>query len=132
MLNENDRAEAVRRFTSAIGTVAKELLDAGAQHEPLAAAMRIQANVVEMAGPRAPMTAGEQELADLARKAHEFINTLQVAGIEEHVAVTVIANTAIERVARTRGAAGAAHWLRALANLVDKNGDAIETTAKSH
>lgn len=102
------------------------------QAEQAAALLRIQAGKIEMTAPRAPMPSDERELVDLARRAHEFINTLQVAGIEELVAVTVLMNTAVERVARTRGAAGAAHWLRSLASMVDKFGDAIEVTARSH
>lgn len=101
--------------------------------EQAAALLRLQAGKIEAtAAPARPMTMDEQELLELASKAHEFINTLQVAGIAEHVAITSICNSLVERVARMRGAAGAAHWLRQLAALVDANGDAIETIASKH
>lgn len=133
MLNEEHKPEAVQRFCAALANLSRELIETGGvAHSALAAGIRIEANKIEMAGPRSPMTAGEQELVDLARKAHEFINSLMVAGIDERVAVVTIGNTLVERVARTSGAAGAAHWLRSLAKLVDDNGDAIETTARAH
>lgn len=133
MLNENDRREAVKRFTKAVGTIAAELLAAGAPGEGIAAALRIKAAAIEAELPRGEgMTPDERELVDLARTGHEFINTMQVAGIAEQVAVTVLGNVLVERVARVRGAAGAADWLRRLATLVDANAEAIEVTAQSH
>ena len=133
MLNDNDRGEAVARFTSAVATIAAELLTAGAPAEALAAALRMRAAAIEVGLPRTKgMTPNEAELVDLARTGHEFINTLQVAGIAEPVVVTVLGNVLVERVARVRGAAGAADWLRRLAALVDANAEAIEVTAQSH
>lgn len=133
MLDDEHKPEAIRNFCTAIANLARELIDTGGvTHESLAAGLRIEAGKIELAAPRAPMATDEREMVDLARKSHEFINSLMVAGIDERVAVVTIGNTLVERVARTRGAAGAAHWLRSLANLVDANGDAIEATSRAH
>ena len=127
-----DTREAVQRFTAAVGNLSAELLAAGVHPEALAAGLRIEAGRVEARTPKTETTMDERELIDLTRKGHEFINTLQVAGITERVAVTVLGHVLIERVARTGGAAGAAHWLRGLARLTDANGDAFETTSQAH
>ncbi|MAM37510.1 MAG: hypothetical protein CL949_03175 [Erythrobacter sp.] len=133
MLNDEHKPEAIRNFCTAIANLARELIEAGGvTHSALAAGLRVEAGKIEVAGPRDPMSMDEREMVDLARKAHEFINSLMVAGVDERIAVVTIGNTLVERVARTRGAAGAAHWLRGLATLVDQNGDAIEETSKAH
>lgn len=133
MLNDADKPEAVRSLCAAISNLASELIQTGGvSHDAMAAGLRIAAGKIELAGPRGPITTEDREMIDLARKAHEFINALMVAGIDERIAVVTIANSLVERVARTRGAAGAAHWLRGLAKLVDDNGDTIEATARSH
>ncbi|MGN5375920.1 hypothetical protein [Sphingomonas hankookensis] len=128
-----DTPEAVARFAGAVANLSADLLAAGVQPEALAAGLRIEAGKVERhVPPVSGRQPDERELTELARKAHEFINTIQIAGIEEQTAVVVISHVLVERVARTRGAAGAAHWLRGLARLVDANGDVIETTSKAH
>lgn len=127
-----DTPEAVTRFAAAVGNLSAELLAVGVSPDALAAGLRIEAARVESRGPKPDMTTGERELIDLTRKAHEFINTLQVAGIPEQVAVTVICHVLIERIARASGASGAANWLRGLAGLVDQNGDTFEATARAH
>lgn len=133
MLNDADKPEAVRNLCAAISNLASELIQTGGvSHDAMAAGLRMAAGKIELAGPREPMAMNDREMIDLARKAHEFINTLMVAGIDERIAVVTIGNTLIERVVRTRGAAGAAQWLRGLAKVVDDHGGEIETTARSH
>jgi hypothetical protein len=133
MLNKNDQSEAVARTCEALGNVCRDLMEAGGvPAEMLAAGIRTEAGKIEARTAGAGMAPDEAELVQLARKAHEFINSLQIAGIEERTAVTCIANACVERVARLQGAAGAAHWLRNLAKLVDAHGDAIEETARAH
>lgn len=133
MLNENERLEALRRFCYAVSSVAADLAGAGGlSRDAIAAGLRIEASKIELANDRPRMSASDQELLDLARRAHEFINTLIIAGIDERVAVVSIGNTLVERVARSNGAAGAANWLRGLAALVDQHGDDIEATAQAH
>lgn len=133
MLNDADKPEAVRNLCAAISNLASELIQTGGvSHDAMAAGLRMVAGKIELAGPREPMAMNDREMIDLARKAHEFINTLMVAGIDERIAVVTIGNILIERVVRTRGAAGAAQWLRGLAKVVDDHGGEIETTARSH
>src|SRR5687767_2339088 len=71
-----------------------------------AAIMREQAAKIDPPD-RQRMIPDERELLDLDDKAQQFINTLQIAGIEEPTAVTALTNACILRVARTKGAAGA-------------------------
>ena len=133
MLKPEDHPEAVQRFVTAVANLSRELIESGGvPHQMLAAGLRIEAGKIEVAGPRAPMKPDERELVDLARKTHEFVNSLQVAGIDETVAITVLGNTAIERVARRSGASGAEQWLRGLAAFVGANGSALEQTARHH
>ncbi len=115
-------------LAAALGRILSEFV----KPEPAAAMLRIQAGRIEATRPTVARDADEAEMIDLGRRCHEFVNTLQVAGIEENLAVSALINMAIERVARTGGAAGASHWLRRMADMVDKNGDAIETIARAH
>lgn len=80
---------------------------------------------------RRQMASDERELLELADNAQQFINTLQIAGIEERDAVTAIVNACTLRVARSRGAAGAADWLRRLADQVEIHAGAITAAARS-
>jgi len=116
----------------ALATSLGKILSENVKPEPAAAMLRIHAGRIEATRPTQARDADEAEMMDLGRRSHEFINTMQIAGIEERAAVSAILNTAIERVARIGGAASAAHWLRRMADLVDKNGDAIETIARAH
>lgn len=141
-------------FAKATRNIAEELIAAGAEpsvviehmanalgsvmvaHSPAeeaAALLRIEAGKIEATIPQpADRTADQRELIELARHAHTHLNTLQVAGIGEGTAVTAFVNASIERVARARGAIGAAHWLRGLAALVEKRGGDIEQSANFH
>nr|WP_047170074.1 hypothetical protein [Sphingomonas sp. Y57] len=127
-----DTREAVARFAGAVGNLSAELLGAGVEPAALAAGLRIEAGKIEAQGRQRSMTADERELLEVAAKAHEFINTLQIAGIEERVATTCLVNTGIERMVRLHGPAKASRWLRGLADFVDRNGPAFEETGKHH
>ncbi len=132
MIKPSDQPEAVRRFCGAVSNLSAELLQSGVGHAALAAGLRVEAGKIEVAAPRIGMSTDEVELAGLVRQAHDFINTLMIVGIDEPVAVSAINNALVERVARTRGAAGAANWLRSIANLVEANAASIEETARAH
>jgi len=130
MMSKEDQAVAVSRFTEAVRNIAVELLGAGVQPGPLAAALRMRTAEVEAKASTSTTTPNERELIDLAAKAHEFINTLQIAGIEEHVAVTALSVASVERVVRSRGGAAAATWLRSLASLVEDEGQSFAMSAQ--
>lgn len=120
--------DVIESVANALGQLMPQHMDP----EAAAALLRIEAGKIERTIPKPVRAPAEQELVDLARRSHEFINTMQVAGMDESTIVTTLANTAIERVARTRGADGAALWLRRMAAVVDANASAIETTARAH
>lgn len=131
MTNDNANGNSIN-FCTAIGNVAKEMIAAGVPAYQLAAGLRIEAGKIEATQPRGGDTAGEQEIAAFHRRVHEFINTMQVAGMDEIEVVATIQNVCIERIARHRGASGAAHYLRSMAAIVEANAEAIEFTAKEH
>lgn len=132
MLHPKDRPEAIQRFCTATGNVARELIEAGVGVEAIAAGIRMEAAKIEADAPRHPMEATERELVDLARKAHEFINTLQVAGIDERTAITCILNALIERLVRAHGPKGAADFLRRMGDFTEQHGDSLTQTSGSH
>lgn len=151
-MTEQDQ-EMVERFSTAISNIANECIAAGidtavlvkavssalrkvlanhAEPEQVAAALRIEAGKVEAMVPSIGRTPDEKELLDLVRRTHEFINSLQVAGIEERVIVTAMGHALIERVVRVSNAGGAVRWLLGLAQTVMGNADHLKTTSKAH
>lgn len=127
-----DTQEAVSRFTQAIGNVSIELVAAGVDPLPLAAGIRIEAGKIETDCRPSGMVTEEGELIALARRCHEFVNTMQVAGLEERTVATCLLNTSVERVTRLHGAPAAAAWLRGMADMVEKNAESFERTARQH
>lgn len=131
-MTPENKAGNITNFCGAIGNVSKELIAAGVPADALAAGLRIEASKVEAKGTRADMPADELEMVDVQRRGHEFINALQVAGIDERLAISALSNALIERVVRTNGAGGASTWLRNLAGMVDQHGALIEFTSRQH
>ena len=90
--------------------------------------LREQAVVIDPPN-RDDMAATDRELLDLADHAQSYINAQQIAGIEERDAVSALVNACTLRVARQAGAAGAAAWLRGLANNTEAHAAAIDMLA---
>lgn len=114
-------------------TVAKALgqvLGLYAEPQQASAFFRIEAAKLEAATmPVAGAPIDVAEMMELGRKVQTFIDTLQLAGIEEGVAVTAVANAVVERMARYHGAKGSAAWLRRLADVAEQNETAINQMA---
>ena len=112
-----------------------KLLVAQYSPEQAAALLRMEAGKIEATIVRAKTVGADadaQEGADLMRKGHEFINALQVAGLEEPVIVSSLLLVLVERVARTNGVAGAAGWLNRMAAVALSNGDNLGRTSQAH
>lgn len=63
-----------------------------------------------------------REMLELMKKAHAWIDALQIAGIEENVVVTAIHTVLVERALRAGGAPKTAAWLQGQAEMVQQLG----------
>jgi hypothetical protein len=125
----------VTNFCGAISNVARDMVAAGVPADQLAAGLRIEAGKVEAKAVAAAPAIGpeaEQEAAALIRKAHEYINALQVAGMSEITIVTAHLLALVERMTRKVGVDGAATWLEGMAKAARDMGDGLEQTARHH
>ena len=145
-----NRDERLANMPVALANVMGELIEAGV--EPVAVAceaaigvrifmgrhlsgdqasalLREQAALAECPD-RSSRPATEAEHLELLDKALQFIRTLQLAGISESLAVTALNSACVLTVARTRGAAGAAAWLRGVASQTEVQAAAIDQAAK--
>lgn len=95
-----------------------------------AALLRIQAATIERENADPGGTVEEAELAELPRRFHEFVNTLQIAGIEERHLVAAMMLAALERVARSSSAEQAVAWVRGMADHAEANPDHLSATAR--
>ena len=58
------------------------------------------------------------EMLDVLKRAHAWIDTMQIAGIGENVVVTAIHTALVERALRAGGVAKAVEWLQGQADMV--------------
>lgn len=97
---------------------------------PGAAAALLRQYAAQVDGPdRQAIEPSARELLDLTDQAQQYINSLQIAGIDESAAVSCLVNACIFRAARARGAKGAADWLRKLADHTENHAGAINVVA---
>lgn len=76
----------------------------------------------------------EANIPAMLNAAHAFrtmTDHLIEGGMDADQVLTALLTTGVERVARTRGACGAAHWLRRMASHIDTHGDAVEFMANA-
>lgn len=131
-MSPENKAANIATMCTALGNVGRDMIAAGIAPEALAAGWRNEAAKIEALGYRPSISPDEAEMLDLLKRTHEFINSLQVAGIDERIAIVTMGNALIERVARSKGAAGTVEWLQGLARNVEANAEVIEATAGHH
>lgn len=69
-----------------------------------------------------PSNEEHREMLDLLQRAHSWIDSLQVSGVSENVAVSAVMMALVERAVRAGGVIGASHWLKGHVALVEKLG----------
>lgn len=62
------------------------------------------------------------EMLDVLKRAHSWIDTMQVAGLHENVVVVAIHTALVERALRAGGVAKTAEWLQGQADMVSAVG----------
>ncbi len=65
------------------------------------------------------------EMLDVLKRAHAWIDTMQVAGIGENVIVVAIHSALIERALRAGGVAKTVEWLQGQADAVASGGSEL-------
>jgi len=66
----------------------------------------------------APSGEQHRDMLDVLKRAHAWIDTMQVAGIGENVIVTAIHTALVERALRAGGVGKTAEWLQGQADMV--------------
>ena len=74
------------------------------------------------------MTPNEQELRDLNRATHEWLNSLIVSGVNHRAAVSAVTMAAIEHALGAGGVQATSRWLRNLADMVDVSAQTLIDT----
>lgn len=69
-----------------------------------------------------PTPAQKDEMLALVKRTHEWIDSLQIAGIEEMVIVPAMHLTLVERYLRAGGVAVTAEWLQSQADAIMVHG----------
>lgn len=72
------------------------------------------------------------EMLDVLKRTHAWIDSLQIAGLSEHVIVTSIHTALVERALRAAGVAKTAEWLQSQADMTAAVGhELLAAMAKS-
>lgn len=72
-----------------------------------------------------PTNNQRSEMLAVLKKAHEWIDTMQVAGIEEKVIIPAIHTALVERYLRAGGVSAAVDWLKRQAEMTRDLGPAM-------
>jgi hypothetical protein len=146
LINMSQAVVNVSRECIAAGVAAEDVIEAVCDGlsqlltveyspEQAAALLRIEAGRIEdgiIRNAQSVDTEVEREAKALVRKGHEFINAMQVAGLQEPTIVSALMLVLVERVTRTNGVAAAAGWLNRMAAMALANGDDLGKTSQAH